>query len=124
MFIAYCVLAVLYAAMLTFSGITKLQPHPDAVKIIHEVIGVPLAFFPVLAALEFAAALGLLAGIWRAPLGIAAAAGAVLYFIGAIVSHLRVGDVAGIGGAIFMLVVALALLALRMKTQRRVAGRA
>ena len=124
MFIVYCVLAVLYAAMLTFSGITKLQPHPDAVKIIHEVIGVPMAFFPVLAALEFAAALGVVVGIWRAPLGIAAASGAVIYFIGAIVSHLLVGDVGGIGGAAFMLVIALVLLALRVKTQGRVARRA
>ena len=119
MFIAYCVLALVYSAMLTFSGISKLQPHPEAVKMIHEVIGVPMAMFPVLAALEFAAAAGLLAGIRWARLGVAAAGGAMLYFIGAIVSHLLVGDFAGIGGAVFMLVFASILLALRMKTLDR-----
>ena len=53
MFIVYCVLAVLYAAMLIFSGITKLQVHPEAVRVIHELVGVPLGLFPVLATLEF-----------------------------------------------------------------------
>lgn len=119
MFIAYCVLALAYSAMLTLSGIGKLQPHPEAVRMIHEVIGVPLQMFPVLAALEFAAAAGLLAGIRWARLGVAAAGGAMLYFVGAIVSHLLVGDVANIGGAVFMLVFASALLGLRLKTVDR-----
>ena len=119
MFIAYIVLAVLYAGMLIFSGITKLQHHPQAVQIIHERIGVPLQFFPLLAACEFAGALGLLAGIRWARLGIAAAIGVVIYFVGAMISHIRVGDFAGIGGAAFMLAIGSALLALRIKTQRR-----
>lgn len=119
MFIAYCVLALVYAVMLAFSGVTKLQHHPDAIQIIHERVGVPLAFFPLLAACEFAAAIGLVAGIRWPTLGLAAATGAGVYFAGAILSHVRVGDVAGIGGAAFMLVVALVLLALRMKTRRR-----
>ena len=119
MFITYCVLAVWYAAMLMFSGVTKLQHHPEAVRMIRDVIGVPLSMFPVLAALEFAAAAGHLAGIRWAKVGIAAAAGAIIYFIGAIASHLMVGDFAGIGGATFMLVIALALLALRLKTVDR-----
>ena len=119
MFIAYCVLALLYAVMLSFSGITKLQHNPEAVRIIHEIVGVPLAFFPALAACEFAAAAGLVAGIRWPTLGLAAATGAGVYFIGAIFSHVRVGDVGGIGGAAFMLVVALVLLTLRLKTRRR-----
>ena len=53
-------------------------------------------------------------------LGIAAAIGAVMYVVGAITSHLRVGDVAGLGSAVFMLVIAALLLVLRLKTQRRV----
>ncbi len=119
MFITYCVLAVLYSAMLTLSGVSKLQHHPEAVRIIHDVIGVPLSLFPVLAACEFAGALGLLAGIRRSGLGIAAAVGVVVYFVGAIVSHLLVGDVAGIGSAGFMLAIAAALLILRLKTRSR-----
>ena len=119
MFITYCILAVLYSAMLTFSGIMKVRQDPQIVQIIHDTIGVPLAYFPVLAVCEFAAALGLLAGIRWPRLGIAAAIGAVIYFIGAIISHLLVRDFAGIGGAVFMFVMATVLLVLRVKTARR-----
>jgi DoxX-like family len=61
-------------------------------KVIHEVVGVPLKFFPFLAACEFVGAAGLLIGIvWR-PLGLAASVGLVLYFVGAMIGHVRVGD--------------------------------
>jgi hypothetical protein len=119
-FVAYCVIAVLYSLSLAFSGITKLQQNPQAVQIIHNRIGVPLEYFPLLAACEFAGAIGLLAGIRWPRLGIAAAIGLVIYFVGAILSHIRVGDVAGIGGAVFMLAIALAALLTRMKARARV----
>lgn len=117
MFIAYWILAVAYAVMLIFSGVSKLQPHPEAVRIIHELIGVPLGWFPVLAACEFAGAAGLLAGIRWARLGVAAAIGLVVYFVGAMISHVLVGDVAGLGSPGFMLVIAVVLLAIRMNTR-------
>ena len=123
MFITYCVLAVLYSVSLIFSGIFKLQHHPQAVQIIHHLIGVPLGLFPVLAACEFAVAAGLLAGIRSARLGIAAALGGVTYFVGAMISHMLVGDFAGLGSPGYMLVIALALLALRLKTRSRPAPR-
>lgn len=119
MFIAYCIVAVLYSGMLVLSGVSKLQHHPEAVAIIHQLIGVPLAFFPVLALLELAAAAGLLAGIRWAQLGIAAAIGAGLYFVGAIISHLLVGDVAGISSPLFMLGLAATLLLLRLKLRAK-----
>ena len=119
MFITYCVLAVLYAGMLTLSGVPKLRHDPQLVHIIHDTVGVPLAGFPLLAACEFAAAIGLLAGIRWPRLGIAAAIGAVIYFIGAIAGHVRVGDFAGLGGAALMLVIGSLLLVLRLKTRRR-----
>ena len=121
MFITYCILAVLYSGMLIFSGVLKLRHDAQMVQIIHHTIGLPLAYFPLLAACEIAAALGLLAGIRWARLGIAASIGAVIYFIGAIASHIRVGDFAGLGGAALMLAIASALLVLRVKTQRRAA---
>jgi hypothetical protein len=43
----------------------------------------------------------------------------MIYFVGAIGSHVLVGDFAGIGGAAFMLALASALFALRFKTRRR-----
>jgi hypothetical protein len=83
-------------------------------KVIHEVVGVPLKFFPFLAACEFVGAAGLLIGIvWR-PLGLAASVGLVLYFVGAMIGHVRVGDFKGLGPAAFMLFLAAACFLLRM----------
>jgi DoxX-like family len=114
---AFRVIAVLYSAALIFSAIGKLRLDPTQVLIIHERVGVPLSIFPLLAACEFAGAIGLLAGIrWRR-LGIAAAIGLVIYFVGAILSHVRVGDFAGLGSPAFMLAIAVAALATRIKVQ-------
>jgi uncharacterized membrane protein YphA (DoxX/SURF4 family) len=112
--IAYLVITIFLAAMVTFSGIGKLRHDPHIVQVIHEVVGVPMKYFPLLAACELAGGLGLVLGIWWPLLGVAAGIGLVLYFMGACVSHQRVGDVKGIGPAAFTLVVAAAALALRL----------
>jgi hypothetical protein len=116
--IAYLAITILLAAMVTFSGVGKIRRDPRIVQVIHEVIGVPLKYFPLLAACEFAGALGVVLGIWWPLLGVAAGIGLVIYFVGASVSHLRVGDVKGIGPAASMLVVAAAALALRILTYK------
>jgi hypothetical protein len=113
---AYLVITVLVALMAAFSGLGKIRRDPRQVRVVHETVGVPLKYFPLLAACEFAGALGLVAGIWWPPLGVAAGIGLVLYFIGAIVSHLRASDVKGIGPAAFMLILAAGALALRVLT--------
>ena len=113
---AYLLITILLAAMVAFSALGKLRRDPRILRIIHEVIGVPLKYFPLLAACEFAGALGLVFGIWWPSLGIAAGIGLVLYFVGAIVSHLRVGDVKGMGPAAFMLTASVVALALRILT--------
>lgn len=110
---AYLVITVLFALLVSFSGVAKIRRDPRVVKVVHETVGVPFKYFPLLAACEFAGAVGLVVGIWWAAIGIAAGIGLVLYFVGAIVSHLRVGDVKGIGAAAFMLVLAAGALALR-----------
>ncbi|MGH9547212.1 MAG: DoxX family protein [Terriglobales bacterium] len=114
--IAYLVITILLAAMAAFSGLGKIRRDPHQVRVIHEIVGVPLNYFPLLAAGEFAGALGLVLGIWWPLLGAAAGLGLVLYFVGATVSHLRVGDVKGIGPPAFMLVVAAAAFVLRLLT--------
>jgi uncharacterized membrane protein YphA (DoxX/SURF4 family) len=116
--IAYLVVTVVLAAMVAFSGLGKLRRDPRIVQIVHEVVGVPLKYFPLLAVCEFAGALGLALGIWWPPRGIAAAIGLVVYFVGAIVSHVRVGDVKGLGPAAFMLTFSAAALALRILTHK------
>ena len=100
--------------MVAFSGIMKIRRDPQIVRVIHEVVGVPLSYFPVLAACEIAGALGLVLGIFWPWLGVVAGVGLVLYFVGAIVSHLRVGDWKGVGPAVFMFVAAMIALIMRL----------
>ncbi len=116
---AYLVITILFASMVAFSGLGKIRGDPRIVNVIHKTVGVPMKYFPLLAACEFAGALGLVLGIWWPPLGIAAAIGLVLYFVGAVVSHLRAGDFEGIGPAAFMLVIAAGALALQLLTWKQ-----
>jgi hypothetical protein len=111
---AYPVIAIALAAIVAFSGVGKLRRDAKTVHIVHEVVGVPLNYLPHLAACEFAGALGLVVGIWWPFLGVAAGIGLVAYFAGAILSHVRGGDVKGIGPAAFMLTISVAALVLRV----------
>ncbi|MGE2731448.1 DoxX family protein [Mycolicibacterium vaccae] len=55
-------------------------------------VGVAVGAIPYLAALKMAGALGLLAGFALTPwLGLAAAVGLVLFFVGAVTVHVRTG---------------------------------
>jgi DoxX-like family len=93
---AYTALAVVTSLIVAASGMMKVRLDPKVTKIIHDVVGVPLRFFPFLAASEFAGAIGLLGGIFWVPLGVAASAALVLYFVGALLAHVRVGDWKGL----------------------------
>lgn len=73
-----------------------------------------MKYFPALAACELAGALGLVLGIWWPLLGIAAGLGLVIYFVGAVVSHFRVGDFKGIGPAAMLLTMSVAALCLSL----------
>ena len=115
---AFLLTTILFAAMVAFSAVAKIRRDPKVVHVIQEVVGVPLPFFPLLAASELAGALGLVVGIWWPWVGVAAGIGLVIYFVGAVVSHLRVGDVKGVGPAVFMLMAAVGALALRVLTNR------
>jgi hypothetical protein len=96
---AYRAVTIFLAALVLWSGVAKVRREPDVIRVIHEIVGVPLRYMPLLAACEFAGALGLVLGFLWPPLGVAAGIGLVLYFLGAAISHLRVGDVKGIGPA-------------------------
>lgn len=114
MFAAYVGIAIVSSLLLAaVSGLGKLRRNPYIVKTVHEVAGVPVRWFPFLAGLEFAAATGLLVGIRWAPVGVATAAGMALYFMGAIVAHLRVSDIRGAWPAFPMLCLAVAALITR-----------
>ena len=112
----YLAITLVFALMVLFSGIGKIRRDPRQVKVIHDTIGVPLDYFPLLAGCEFAGAVGLVVGIWWPPTGIMAGTGLVIYFLGAVVAHLRVRDIKGIGPATFMLLLAAGVLAVRVVT--------
>jgi hypothetical protein len=112
MFIAYAVVGSLLALALVASAYGKLSRNKQIVDGLTG-IGVPLGMFPFLAACEIAGAFGLLIGLWYGPLGIAAATGVVVYFIGAVGAHLRRSDFKGLLNALVMLVLAVAALTLR-----------
>jgi DoxX-like protein len=92
MYIAYVVLAVLLALACTMSASGKLRRDERNIEIIHRQVGVPLRWFPWLAACELAGAAGVLVGIAWAPIGLAAASGLTLYFLLALLAHVRIGD--------------------------------
>lgn len=63
--------------MAAFSGLGKMRREPRQIHVIHETVGIPLKYFPVLASCEFAGALGLVLGVWWPLLGMAAGIGLV-----------------------------------------------
>ena len=117
--IAYIVVAILLALMMCISASFKLTYHPAAVQAIHKVVGVPLNLLPVLAALEIAGGLGLVVGIFRPKIGVAAGIGLVCYFAGAFIAHVRVSDWAGITAPIFPFFHSVLALVLRVMSMRR-----
>jgi len=91
MYIAHIVVVALMSLLAAASGVAKLRRDPHVVHVIHEVVRVPMKWFLWLAVCEFAGAGGLLIGIAWPPIGLAAAVGLILYFLGAIIAHIRVG---------------------------------
>lgn len=112
MLIASAIVSVLLAVMMLMSGVMKLRRAP-ALMTSMAAVNVPEATVPRLGLLEVAATLGLLLGLFWAPIGVAAAIGAVLYFIGAVVAHIRVGDKA-VAPAAVLLLLAIAALVLQL----------
>ena len=83
---------VIFASLLAFaaigSAIAKLKKVPDVMASMASV-GVTPNQVPLLAALEIAGGLGIIVGIWVPALGLAATIGLVLYFAGALLTHLK-----------------------------------
>ena len=114
MFTAYIAIAIVASLLLAVSGLGKLHRNAYIVRTVHEVARVPIRWFPFLAAMEFAAATGLLVGIRWPSLGVAAAVGMTLYFVGAIIAHVRVSDIGGSSPALQMFTLAVAALITRI----------
>jgi uncharacterized membrane protein YphA (DoxX/SURF4 family) len=115
MFVTLIVLSILLVIVLVGSGGAKLA---KAAPIMEQMstVGVPPRALPLLAALEFAGAIGLIVGFFWWPIGVAAAVGVLLYFIGAVIAHLRVRDIKNVAPATIFAVLAAVELALRLTT--------
>ncbi|WP_063062228.1 DoxX family protein [Nocardia sienata] len=114
MFIATVIVTILLSAVLLASATAKLTRH-DSIRASMETVRVTADKLPWLASLEIAGALGLLGGLFWWPIGVAAAIGVILYFIGAVGAHVRVRDKELAPAAVLGLV-AVAALVLRLLT--------
>ena len=112
MFIGYAVVAALLAFALSASAFLTLTKNPQVVGNMTK-LDVPDSWMPWLATAKIAGTLGLLAGLAIPPLGGAAAIGVVLYFIGALITHLRKKDYE-IAPVVVLTLLATAALALRL----------
>ncbi|MFE2380145.1 DoxX family protein [Streptomyces misionensis] len=108
MFIGYLVVAALLALACAASAFLTFTRNPQVVSSMTKV-GVPDSWLPWLATAKLAGALGLLAGLAVPLLGEAAAVGLVLYFVGAVIFHLRVKDFAAAPVVVLTLLAAAAL---------------
>lgn len=89
MTLALIVLGSLLGLAAIGSAAQKLRRAPSVVAAMHAV-GVSDKQIPLLALLEILGAAGLLVGIWIVPIGVVAAVGLSVYFLGAVVAQLRV----------------------------------
>ncbi|MGW5277707.1 DoxX family protein [Streptomyces sp. NPDC004044] len=108
MFVAYVTVTILGAVFNGAAAVTYLIGH-EYPKTQADMKGIPRKWVPVLGMLLAAGTVGLLAGLAVPLLGTLAASGLVLYFIGAIIAHLRVGSRDVVGGIVFLATAAAAL---------------
>jgi hypothetical protein len=114
MFTAYIGVTILAAAANAFSATLDFIRYKQ-ILINMARVGVPEAWITILGILKAACALGLLVGIWVPLIGTVAAIGLILFFVAAIITHLRAHDYS-FGLAVVFLLLAVAALALRLAT--------
>jgi hypothetical protein len=88
MSVAYVAVTVATVVATGGIGVAAATRAPFVLKFMSEV-GIPESWVSKLAILKLAGALGLLAGLAVRPIGIAAGVGLVLYFVGAVLTHIR-----------------------------------
>ena len=86
--IALVILAALLGLVTAFSAVGKFSKNPKAVDMLRQ-LGITDSQIRMLGIVEVLGALGLLIGIWVPILGQLAASGFVLYFLGAMIAHVR-----------------------------------
>src|SRR5213082_555911 len=112
MFTAYIVVTLLAAAANIFSAtLDFIRFKPILINMARA--SVPESWITTLGTLKAAGALGLLVGIGVPLIGTAAAVGLILFFVRAIITHLRAHDYS-FGLAVVFLLLAVAALVLRL----------
>ncbi|NGN65515.1 DoxX family protein [Streptomyces sp. A7024] len=115
MFVATVVITAVLAASLAASVALKLSHKPDVVEG-YARVHVPEERLNALAGVLACAVAGLIAGLFWAPIGIAAATGVTVYFLLACGAHVRFRDTAHLGPPVVNLLLGAAALTLRLIT--------
>jgi hypothetical protein len=108
MFAAYVTVTILASVFTAIASVTYLIGHAYP-KAQLDMKRLPQSWMPILGTILAAGSLGLLVGFAVPLLGEFAAAGLVLYFVGALLAHLRVGSRNLAGWAVFFVTVVAAL---------------
>ena len=87
----FVTISLLLATACLLPSAGKLLGHPR-MRQSAEHFGIRWPRYRLIGVAELAAAAGVLAGLWRHPLGIAAAVGMTLLLIGALITHRRTAD--------------------------------
>ena len=116
MFITIAVVSIALAILLVLSALIKLTRREPFVQGYLRV-GVPEDKLTYLAYLLLAAAAVVIAGLWWAPLGIAAAIGVICYFLVAVIAHLRAHDAKYLPTPLVYLLVAALVLTLHLASR-------
>jgi uncharacterized membrane protein YphA (DoxX/SURF4 family) len=85
---AHLILSIVLAVLFLATGTPKILGVGYAIKN-RDALHLTPAFWRLAGSLEVLGAIGLIAGIWISPIGIAAASGLTLFMIGAALSRLR-----------------------------------
>ena len=103
MSLAATILSILLALLFLVAGSPKVMDAKSSQKL-RDNLHVNPTLWKTVGALEALAAIGLIAGIFIPPLGLAAATGLALLMAGAIITHLRAHDTKGALGVIPLLI--------------------
>jgi len=116
MFSAYVVVIALAAVANTFSAACDFVRY-EQVAVGMRQVGVPESWMTMLGVFKVAGAFGLVLGFAVPAIGVAAAVGLVLFFVAAILTHLRARDFSpSLGYATMFLLLAVNALVLRLAT--------
>ncbi|MER7193802.1 DoxX family protein [Streptomyces flaveolus] len=113
MFIAYVIVASLMSVVLLASAGAKFT-RPRRLVDQMSTLDLSYGMLPFLGVAQIAGAGGLIVGLWWGLVGVAAAVGLTLYFIGAVAAHLRASDYKGAPPAAALTTVAIVLIVLRV----------